>query len=83
MDGNKNHQFFIGNWMKGEEKNYSTYEQVMEEYMKGYEKIDIDFTVSQYQVPAFAGELPEAQQEIVRKNIMAGFAQALGYLKEE
>lgn len=83
MDGNKNHQFVIGNWMKGEEKNYSTYEQVMEEYMKGYEKIDIDFTVSQYQVPAFAGELPEEQQEIVRKNIMAGFAQALGYLKEE
>lgn len=83
MDGNKNYQFVIGNWMEGEEKNYSTYEQVMEEYMKGYEKIDIDFTVSQYQVPAFAGELPEEQQEIVRKNIMAGFAQALGYLKEE
>ena len=32
MDGNKNYQFVIGNWMEGEEKNYSTYEQVMEEY---------------------------------------------------
>ena len=79
MDGNKNYQFVIGNWLEGEEKDYSAYEQVMEEY----EKIDIDFTVSQYQVPAFSGELPEEQQEIVRKNIVVGFAQALGYLKVE
>ena len=52
MDGNKNYQFVIGNWLEGEEKEYSAYEQVMEEY----EKIDIDFTVSQYQVPVIINE---------------------------
>ena len=52
MDGNKNYQFVIENWLEGEEKDYSAYEQVMEEY----EKIDIDFTVSKYQVPVIINE---------------------------
>ncbi len=62
-----------------DDEHCSAFEQMMEGYMEGYEKIDIDFAVSGYRVPAFAGELPEEQKEIVRKNIIAGFAQVLEY----
>ena len=41
MDGNKNYQFVIGNWLEGEEKDYSAYEQVMEEYEKHAKIIEI------------------------------------------
>lgn len=76
--------YTTGDWLNRDnevedDEHCSAFEQMMEGYMDGYEKIDIDFAVSGYRVPAFAGELPEEQKEIVRKNIMAGFAQVLEY----
>lgn len=69
-----------GKWLEENQEAYddrTAFEQIMEEYMAGYKKEDIEFIVSEYRVPAFAGELPEEQQEIVRRNIVAGFAKAL------
>lgn len=82
------YSYATGDWQEREneivdDEHCTAFEQMIEEYMEGYEKIAIDFVVSEYHVPAFAGELPEEQQEIVRKNIVAGFAQALGYMKAE
>lgn len=82
------YQYTTGEWSDGENKledsaDYTAFCQEMELYIKGYEKIDISFTISEYHVPALAGELPEEQQEIVQNNIVAGFAQALGYLDTE
>lgn len=76
--------YTTGDWLNRDnevedDEHCSAFEQMMEGYMEGYEKIDIDFAVSGYRVPAFAGELPEEQKEIVRKNIIAGFAQVLEY----
>lgn len=62
---------------------YSDFCGVMEAYMQGYQRVDISFTVSEYRVPAASGALSSEQQEIVRKNIVAGFARALGYLDKE
>lgn len=62
---------------------YSAFCQVMHAYMQGYEKVDIDFTQSQYQVPGMTCRLPSEYQEIARKNIVAGFARALGYINTE
>lgn len=62
---------------------YSAFCQVMEEYMQGYQRVDITFTVSEYRVPAGAEALSEGQRGIVRQNIVVGFARALGYLNQE
>lgn len=62
---------------------YSAFCQVMEEYMQGYQRVDVTFTVSEYRVPAGAGDLSEGQRGIVRQNIVVGFARALGYLNQE
>ena len=62
---------------------YSDFCQVMEDYMQGYQRVDINFTVSEYRLPAASGSLSLEQQEIVRKNIDTGFARALGYLNKE
>lgn len=62
---------------------YSDFCRVMEAYMQGYQRVDISFTVSEYRVPAASGALSSEQQEIVRENIVAGFARALGYLDKE
>ena len=83
--GNTNYYYEIGDWHEKEnetpdDENYTAFHQVMEEYMEGYEKVDIDFVVCEYRVPTLAGVLPEEQQEIVRNNIVFGFAQALGYV---
>lgn len=82
------YSYATGDWLErdnevADDEHCAAFGRMIEEYMEGYEKADIDFTVSQYRVPAFAGELPKEQQAIVRKNIVAGFAQALGYMKEE
>lgn len=82
------YSYAMGDWLErdnevADDEHCSAFKRMIEEYMEGYEKVDIDFTVSQYRVPAFAGELPEEQQAVVRKNIVAGFAQALGYMKAE
>lgn len=83
--GNTNYYYETGDWHEKEnetpdDENYTAFHQVMEEYMEGYEKVDIDFVVCEYRVPTLAGVLPEEQQEIVRNNIVFGFAQALGYV---
>lgn len=85
IDGNKHYYYTIGKYQEEgdnipDDENYTAFNQAMKEYMEGYEKVDIDFVVSGYYVPTLAGELPEEQQEIVRNNIIFGFAQALGYM---
>lgn len=71
-------------WETGmDDEMYSAFRQVMKEYMQGYEKVDIDFALSPYEMPGQAFRLPSEQQEIIRDNIVAGFAQALGYMEEE
>ena len=82
-DGNVDYHYIEGerdNHMLDDDENYTSFSQAMKEYMEGYEKVDIDFVVSSYRVPTVAGELPKEQQEIVRNNIIFGFAQALGYM---
>lgn len=87
-EGHMHYQYTTGKWSDRESEfedsaDYTAFCQEMETYMRGYEKIDVSFATSEYHVPALAGELPEEQQEIVRNNIIAGFAQALGYLDTE
>lgn len=51
-----------GKWLEENQEAYDdrmAFEQIIEEYMPGYKKADIEFVVSEYRVPAFAGELPE------------------------
>ncbi|MDE7365732.1 MAG: hypothetical protein K2N24_00030 [Lachnospiraceae bacterium] len=70
-------------WEAGmDDEMYSAFRQVMKEYMQGYEKVDMDFTLSQYEMPGLAFRLPSEHQESIRNNIVAGFAQALGYMEE-
>lgn len=69
-------------WETGmDDEMYSAFRQAMKEYMQGYEKVDIDFTLSQYEMPGLAFRLPSEQQEMIRDNIVASFAQALGYME--
>lgn len=85
-DGNVDYHYIEGERdghigdMLDDDKNYTAFSQAMNEYMEGYEKVDIEFVVSGYRVPTVAGELPEEQQEIVRNNIIFSLAQALGYM---
>lgn len=51
-----------GKWLEENQEAYDdrmAFEHIIEEYMAGYKKADIEFVVSEYRVPAFAGELPE------------------------
>lgn len=80
-DSNK-YAYVMGEWQEGEsevkdDKNYTAFVQVMEEYMEGYERVDILFTASEFYVPGIVDKLPEEKKKIVRNNIVAGFAKVL------
>lgn len=84
-DGNMNYDYYTGDYLERESKgpdniNYPLFRQEFAEYMEGYEKVDVEFIISDYRVPAISGELPEEYKDNVRNNIRAGFAKALGYL---
>lgn len=81
-DGARNYNFITGDRLEREkeeadDEDFSVFIQAMEEYMEGYEKIDISFTVSEFRVPGIVNELSEKKKEIVRNNIKAGFAKVL------
>lgn len=83
-NGNMNYQYAPGEWLVRDkiiedDENYTEFSIAMSKYMDGYEKQNIPYIISEYRVPGLAGELPEEQQDIVRKNIIAGLAKALGY----
>lgn len=87
-DGTENYQYAAGDWLEreGEEtddQNYTAFTKVMEAYMKGWEKTDISFIESEFRVPGIVDELSEEKKEIVRNNIVAGFAKALENVEEE
>ena len=45
--------------------------------MSDYEKVDVPFLYSEYSIPGYARDLEEESQEAIRKNILAGIAQAM------
>ena len=62
-----------------DDEKYSEFNRLMDEYMEGYEKVDVDFTVSEYYPPEVAMYMPITDQKTVSDNIRYSFAQALGY----
>ncbi len=64
--------------MEDDEK-YSEFNRLMDEYMEGYEKVDMDFIVSEYYPPEVAMYMPITDQKTVSDNIRYGFAKALDY----
>ena len=55
------YSYATGDWLErdnevADDEHCAAFGRMIEEYMEGYEKADIDFTVSQYRVPAFAGD---------------------------
>lgn len=86
LDGLMNYEFKLGNWMdeknviEVEDENLSRFSYFMKNELMDYEKIYIDYIQSDYYVPGFIDELSVEQREIVKNNIVAGFAYALGYV---
>lgn len=86
LDGLTNYEFRLGNWMdesnaiEVDDECFTRFSCFMENELMDYEKINIDYIQSDYYVPGFIDELPEEKREIVKKNIVAGFASALGYI---
>lgn len=81
-DGTMHYAYATGDWLEQEnviadDEDYTGFTQMMEAYMEGYEKVDVSFTVSEYHVPGIVDELPEEVKDIVRNNIIAGFAKVL------
>lgn len=66
-------------WNRAEcaDESLSELNGMMAEYMQGYEKVTPVFLESDYAVPGCVDILPEKQREIVRANILAGFACAV------
>lgn len=80
-DGKMIYQYAEGDWLKRESEvtddpNFTAFTQEIEAYMKGWGRVDITFLVSNFWVPGFAKVLPEEKKEIVRDNIVAGFARS-------
>ena len=78
-DGKMIYEYAEGAWLKREsevtdEPNFTAFTQEMEAYMKGWERVDITFLVSEFRVPGFVNVLPEEKKDIIRDNIVAGFA---------
>lgn len=78
-EGNRINQYTAGDWLErkseeADDDNYTEFTQIMEAYMEGWERADITFAASEFRVPGFARSLPEEKKEILRDNIVAGFA---------
>ena len=78
-DGKMIYEYAEGDWLKRESEvtddpNFMAFTQEMEAYMKGWERVDITFLASEFRVPGFVNVLPEEKKEIIRDNIVAGFA---------
>lgn len=78
-DGKMVYQYTEGDWLKREsevtdDQNFTAFTQEMEAYMKGWERVDITFQVSEFRVPGFVNVLSEEKKEIIRDNIVVGFA---------
>lgn len=90
-EGFRDWRYITGDWTEGDaeqweegmdDEMYSAFRQCMKEYMQGYERVDVAFALSQYEMPGLAFRLPPEQQDIIRDNIVVGFAQALEYMEE-
>ncbi len=62
-----------------DDEQYSEFNRLMDEYMEGYEKVDVDFIASEYYPPEVAMYMPITDRKIVSDNIRYGFAKSLGY----
>ena len=60
-----------------DDENYAALDKIISEYMSDYEKVDVPFLYSEYSIPGYARDLEEESQEAIRKNILAGMAQAI------
>ena len=60
-----------------DDENYAALDKIISDYMRDYEKVDIPFLYSEYSIPGYARDLEEESQEAIRKNILAGMAQAI------
>lgn len=60
-----------------DDENYSALDNIISDYMSDYEKVDVPFLYSEYSIPGYARDLEEESQESIRKNILAGIAQAM------
>ena len=60
-----------------DDENNSALDKIISEYMSDYEKVDVPFLYSEYSIPGYARDLEEESQEAIRKNILAGMAQAI------
>ena len=59
-----------------DDENYAALDKIISEYMSDYEKVDVPFLYSEYSIPGYVRDLEEESQETIRKNILAGIAQA-------
>lgn len=59
-----------------DDEKYSALDKIISDYMSDYEKVDVPFLYSEYSIPGYARDLEEESQEAIRKNILAGIAQA-------
>lgn len=83
-DGAMHYTCYVGdivdeNKQMEDDEKYSEFNRLMDEYMEGYEKVDMDFIVSEYYPPEVAMYMPITDQKTVSDNIRYGFAKALDY----
>lgn len=84
LDGAMHYTCYVGdiveeNKQMEDDEKYSEFNRLMDEYMEGYEKVDMDFIVSEYYPPEVAMYMPITDQKTVSDNIRYGFAKALDY----
>lgn len=86
-EGKMSYQYAAGDWQKPEsevtdDNDYTKFTQILKSHMEGWERMDITFLVSEFGVPGFVDALSGEKREIVRDNIVAGFAMALADINE-
>ncbi|MBD5541353.1 MAG: hypothetical protein HDR00_09235 [Lachnospiraceae bacterium] len=60
-----------------DDENYTALNNIIADYMSGYEKVNAPFFYNEYAIPGYARDLEEESQKAIRNNILAGIAQAM------